>query len=117
MKLIAVCDLIIEKAQKFAIEYNIKPYINYFQMLKEHPEIDIMVIATPSGMHFEHASDIINKGKHVIVEKPTFMSPRQLKSAYELSDKIGVNIYPVFQNRHNNAVKRVKKALSNGELG
>lgn len=117
MNLIAVCDLDLDKAEKFAKEYSVDFYVNYFQMLKECLDIDIVVIATPSGMHFEHAMDIIRRNKHVIVEKPTFMTPEQLQSAYELANNVGVNIYPVFQNRHNKAVARVKKAIDNNELG
>ncbi|WPE17745.1 Gfo/Idh/MocA family protein [Candidatus Thioglobus autotrophicus] len=117
MNLIAVCDLDLDKVEKFAKKYNVDAYVNYFQMLKECPSIDIVVIATPSGMHFEHAVDIIRRNKHVIVEKPTFMTPEQLQDAYKLADNMGVNIYPIFQNRHNKAVSRVKRAIDNNELG
>ena len=38
-------------------------------MIKELPEIDIVVVATPSGMHFEHGMEFLeNYRKHVIIE-------------------------------------------------
>jgi len=55
--------------------------------------------------------------KHVIVEKPTFMRPSQLLEAYALAEKLGLQVFPVFQNRYNRAVQRVREALHNGELG
>jgi predicted dehydrogenase len=56
-------------------------------------------------------------GKHILVEKPTFMHPRQLHNAYDLAESKGLRVFPVFQNRHNKAVQRVKRSIENGELG
>ena len=87
-------------------------------MFEAVPEIDLVVIATPSGMHFEHATEVMETySKHVVVEKPTFMRPAQLTAAVETAERCGVNLYPVFQNRYNKAVSRVRHALASGELG
>ena len=117
-ELIAVCDLEIAKARAYQDQFGAKAYVNYRQMLAEHPEINTVAIITPSGMHYEHGLDIIeNYRKNVIVEKPTFMKPSQLIRAYESAARNGVNIFPVFQNRHNRAVRRVKQGFLSGELG
>jgi predicted dehydrogenase len=69
-------------------------------------------------MHFEHATEIMRQyRKNVIVEKPTFMRPSQLRQAYSLAAELGLHLFPVFQNRYNHAVKRVRQGLLNGELG
>ena len=116
--LAAVCDLDESKARNYGDEYGVPWFINYRQMLSDHPEIDIVSVITPSGMHFEHASEIITRyGKHVIVEKPTFMRPEQADGIYELAAEKGVDVFPVFQNRYNKAVKRVRQAIAEGELG
>jgi UDP-N-acetyl-2-amino-2-deoxyglucuronate dehydrogenase len=87
-------------------------------MLLEHPGINTVAIATPSGMHFEHALEVMERyRKNVIVEKPTFMKPSQVQRAYKAAKKAEVRIFPVFQNRHNLAVQRVLKGLREGELG
>lgn len=117
-EIIAVCDLIEEKAKDYADEFGVKYFTNYRKMFEELPEIDIVVIATPSGMHYEHAMEVMEiYHKSVIIEKPTFMRPEQLTSAYDTADKLGLHIFPVFQNRYNKAVQRVKKALLSDELG
>jgi predicted dehydrogenase len=51
------------------------------------------------------------------MEKPTFMRPGDLNRAYGAAEAAGRHIFPVFQNRHNKAVKRVKQALEAGDLG
>jgi UDP-N-acetyl-2-amino-2-deoxyglucuronate dehydrogenase len=114
----AVCDLEEDKAKAYSDEFGVPYFTDYRKMFEELPGIDIVVIATPSGMHFEHAIEIMEVyNKHIIVEKPTFMRPDQLTGAYEVAKKKGLHIFPVFQNRYNKAVQRVKTALANGELG
>ncbi len=114
----AVCDLNEEKAAALGGELGVPHFLNYHEMLSAHPEINVVVIATPSGMHAEHARDILQRHRrHVIVEKPTFMSLAQLHETYTLAEGLGLHIFPVFQNRYNQAVARVRRALHDGELG
>lgn len=116
--LTAVCDLVADKARAYGDEFGIPWYTDYRAMLRDHPEIAVVAIVTPSGMHAEHATEMMARwGKHIIVEKPTFMKPSQLVAAYDLADRVGVQVFPVFQNRYNKAVERVRQAVADGELG
>ena len=118
VELAAVCDLEESKAQAYANQYGVPAFTNYRQMFDAIPEIDTAAVITPSGMHSEHGMEVLNQyGKNLIMEKPTFMRPEQLTGAYDAADHLGLNIFPVFQNRNNKAVKRVKQALADGELG
>lgn len=118
VELAAVCDLEIEKADAYAREFGVPAYRSYREMFGALPDIDVAAVITPSGMHLEHALDVLNDyGKHVIVEKPTFMRPDQVDEAYQAAEAAGLRIFPVFQNRHNKAVIRVRQALATGELG
>ena len=118
VELAAVCDLVEEKAAKYGDEFHVPYFLSYHEMMRAVPYIDVVAIITPSGMHFEHATEIMRLyKKHVIVEKPTFMRPSQLQEAFALADAEGVQIFPVFQNRYNRAVQRVRTALRDGTLG
>jgi UDP-N-acetyl-2-amino-2-deoxyglucuronate dehydrogenase len=118
LKLAAVCDLEATKADAYSKEFGIPSFTRYPEMFEALPEIGTVVIATPSGMHFEHAVEVMERyRKNVIVEKPTFMKPSQLKSAYQTARKLGLHVFPVFQNRHNAAVQRVLAGMKSGELG
>jgi len=118
VRLAAVCDLVLEKAEAYGREFGVPFFTDYRTMLTMHPEIDTVAVITPSGMHFEHGLELMERfGKNLVVEKPTFMRPEQLVQAFELADRLGLRIYPVFQNRHNKAVQRVKQSITNGELG
>jgi len=114
----AVCDLVAEKAQAYGAEFGVPWYTDYREMLAKHPEISVVSVITPSGMHHEHAMEMITRwGKNVVVEKPTFMKPSHLAEAYDAAESRGLKLFPVFQNRHNMAVQRVKTAIVEGELG
>jgi UDP-N-acetyl-2-amino-2-deoxyglucuronate dehydrogenase len=118
VELVAVCDLVIEKANAYRDQFETQAYDNYHRMLLENPQIDTVAIITPSGMHYEHALDVITRyRKNIIVEKPTFMKPSQLKEVYAKAVAASVQVFAVFQNRHNLAVKRVLRGLAQGELG
>jgi len=118
VRLAAVCDLDLEKAATCSGEFEAPVYSNYHQMLTELNDIDVVAVITPSGMHYEHAVEVIKiYGKHVIVEKPTFLRPSHLTKAWALADSMSVQLFPVFQNRYNKAVRRAKQAIDEGELG
>src|SRR5690554_43325 len=79
-ELVAVCDIVPEKAQAFADKYKAKPYLSYQEMLDKE-DIDVVTIATESDLHAPIGIYAAKKGKHVMVEKPMAMT---LASADEL---------------------------------
>lgn len=118
LRVAAVCDLVEEKAKAYGEEFSIPYFTNYHEMFASLPDISLVAILTPSGMHFEHGMEVLNKyGKHLVMDKPTFMKPSQVKESFDTAKSLGLHIFPVFQNRYNKAVQHVKKALSSGLLG
>ncbi|MBI5139172.1 Gfo/Idh/MocA family oxidoreductase [Candidatus Nomurabacteria bacterium] len=118
IELVGVCDLVLDKALAYGKEFSVPYFTNYRKMLEELPEINTVAVITPSGMHYEHGLEILERyKKNIIVEKPTFLKSSQLEKAYEIAEKNGLNLFPVFQNRYNKAVQRVKTAIQNNELG
>ena len=114
----AVSDIDFEKAQRVGTSFNIPFFKNYRTMLESIPTIDVIAVITPSGMHFEQSKEMITTfKKSIVIEKPTVLKPSELTELHRLAEKENVKIFPVFQNRFNKAVQRVKKGLENGELG
>jgi len=114
----AISDLREDRGVPLANKYGVPYFDNYHEMLSEVPDINIVTIATPSGMHFQHAKDIIGiYTKNIVVEKPTFMRLDQMREIYTLAEKKGCKIFPVFQNRYNKAVDFVRQAIDKKELG
>lgn len=118
-KLVAVCDTDIERAKDKAHLGQVPYFLNYHEMLQTHPEIDVITILTPSGYHFEQGMDIVSKyQKHLLIEKPFIMTIFQAYKLKEIADQHGTQIFPIYQNRFNKAVQRVKQAVqADKELG
>jgi UDP-N-acetyl-2-amino-2-deoxyglucuronate dehydrogenase len=79
-----------------------------------HSDIDYVIIATPSGLHFEHAMLLLSSTNwDICIEKPTFLSPLHFSEASNYQHRI----YPIFQNRFNSSVLQAKTLLAENELG
>ncbi|MCI8752173.1 MAG: Gfo/Idh/MocA family oxidoreductase [Lachnospiraceae bacterium] len=120
--IVAVCDIIPENMEKVLAKYglenkkNIKRYTNYKQMLFENTT-DLVSIATESGSHAEIALYCINKGIHVIIEKPIALSLDDADQIINISKKKNVKVCVSHQNRFNIAVQEMRKALEAGRFG
>jgi len=113
----AICDLKIERAKEKGALARAKVYQNYHEMLQKE-EIDVICIVTPSGMHAEHAIDIISRyKKHVVVEKPMSLNIAQGAQLIECAKKNKVKLFVVHQNRFNKAVRKIKSAIEEGLVG
>ena len=116
--LIAVCDLVDERSNILGENFGVPAYSNYNEMISENPNINVVSIITPSGMHYEHAIEIIEKyKKNVVIEKPMFMTLNQGKNLREKAKVNGVNVIPVFQYRFNKSVQKIRSTKKSNELG
>lgn len=76
LELVAVCDVLPSKLEELlskqglAENKEILRYTDYRQMIEEHPEIQLISIATESGSHAEIALYCIDQGINLIIEKP-----------------------------------------------
>ncbi len=72
--LVAVCDVVGERADKLARELEVPAYYELGTMLAAHPEIEIVDVCTGGdengGWHCEPVLQALESGKHVLVEKP-----------------------------------------------
>lgn len=112
----AVCDIIPEKAQKFNKEYGGEVYTDYRRVL-DRKEIDIVAIATPSGMHAGIGIEAAEAGKHVIVEKPMALSLYDADRLIEACRRNAVYLGVCHQNRYNLVVQKLRRALEEGRFG
>ncbi|MBP3885396.1 MAG: Gfo/Idh/MocA family oxidoreductase [Olsenella sp.] len=92
-------------------------YADYKAMLDEHPEIELVAIATESGEHARIALDCIDAGKHLIIEKPIAMSIADADEIVRRAAERGVKVSACHQNRFNVAVQQLRAALDAGRFG
>jgi predicted dehydrogenase len=68
-RLVAVCDIDLEKAQQLAEKYDAKAY-QYVDDLLKNESVDVVAVCSPNGLHAEHSIKALNSGFHVLCEKP-----------------------------------------------
>jgi len=116
-ELIALCDLDLSRAKERNEGASVKVYQDYRQMLSKE-DIDVVNIMTPSGMHVEHALDIIrNFNKDVVIEKPMSLTVSGGLKLIEAAKEHNVRIFVVHQNRFNKAIKKIKEGIDNNLFG
>ena len=112
-----ICDLDISKANFYGKKYKIPTFSNYRQMLEEI-NCDVVVIITPSGMHYEHSYEILdNYKKNVVIEKPIALKIDHVSKLFKIAKKNNLRIFPIFQNRYNKAVRMIQSSLKKKLLG
>ncbi|WP_421663828.1 Gfo/Idh/MocA family protein [Lysinibacillus telephonicus] len=115
-ELVAVCDIDKEKVETFSEKYNSKKFLDYYEML-EDKEIEVVNICTPNALHAEMAINAIEKGKHVMIEKPIAINLEDADRIIEAANRMGVKAASVHQNRFNDAIQKTRNALENGMFG
>lgn len=82
-----------------------------------HPEIDLLVIASPNESHFPLASMALRSGKHVVVDKPFTVKLADARTLVELAEEQG-RLLSVFHNRRwDSEVLAAKAMVESGVLG
>ncbi|HBG23049.1 MAG: Gfo/Idh/MocA family oxidoreductase [Syntrophaceticus sp.] len=115
--LLCVCDVIKERAVDYKDKYGAQNhYTDYHELLK-NPDLNVVSICTPSGMHAEMGIAAAKAGKHVIVEKPMAMSLQDADDLIQACEDNGVKLAVCFQNRFNPPVQRLRRALEEGRFG
>lgn len=114
-KLVGVCDIIKERADNLALEYNTIAFYNINDLLKI--EAELIVICTPNGLHANQTIQFLNAGFHVICEKPMALTTKDCSVMIKASEINNKKLFIVKQNRYNPPVIAVKKLLDEGKLG
>jgi len=88
-----------------------------FDSVVDDPELDAVVIATPTSSHFELARRALAQGKHVLVEKPLTDSVASSLELCELAESKGVTLMVGHVFLYNDASRRVREFIESDELG
>lgn len=114
VELIGISDVDKTTAKKIAEKFDTKVSFDYKELL---PEIDAGIIATPTFTHHKITMDLLNKGKHVLVEKPICDGVEKAKELIKKAQREDLVLAVGHIERHNPAVKFVKDALDKKRLG
>ncbi|HEU4682735.1 MAG TPA: Gfo/Idh/MocA family oxidoreductase [Gemmatimonadales bacterium] len=80
-------------------------------------DADIVILATPSGLHADQAIQVAAAGRHVMTEKPMATRWQDGKRMVHACDQAGVHLFVVKQNRRNATLQLLKSAVETGRFG
>jgi len=116
-ELLAVCDILRDRADKFADQYQASAYYAIEDLLKQEQDIDVVVICTPNGLHAAQTIQSLKAGFHVLVEKPMAISVADCGEMMQVADQTGKQIFTVKQNRFNPPIIALKNAIDQHKIG
>lgn len=115
-RLVAVCD--VDRARLTAFEGQPAPRLyTDAQELFADPEVELISICLPSGMHAEYAVRAMEAGKHVLLEKPIDVSMEAVERILQARARTGKKCGVVLQNRYNLNFLEMQKAVRDGRIG
>jgi UDP-2-acetamido-3-amino-2,3-dideoxy-glucuronate N-acetyltransferase len=115
--LYAICDNNLDKIDNL---YKDNPEIKLFEDFDElinDPELEAVVIATPSNTHFALAKKALSAGKHVYVEKPLAQKLIEAQELHKLAEDKNLVLMVGHLLLYHPAVNKLKQIIENGELG
>ena len=117
--LVAGADLIPGKADEFFKRYGVegvRTYTNHKEML-EKEELDAVSVCTYNRTHAECTIDALNKGLHVLLEKPMCVTTEEAVEICRAEKKSGKILSIGFQPRFDANMQMIKKIVQSGALG
>lgn len=115
-RLIGICGAGSGRAEALAEKYNAKSFMDYHALL-ESPDIDIVTVATPSGLHMEPTVEAAKRGKHVLCEKPLDITLERIDTMIAAHEKAGTKLGGFFNYRFTETTHLLKQALDLGRFG
>ncbi len=118
-EIVAVCDIIEERAVKAKEEYgteNTQVFTDYKELLKIEG-IDAVYVLTPNRSHSFIAVDALNSGKNVMCEKPMAINTEEAKKMVAAAKESGKLLTIGYQSRYRADSTYVKAACEAGDLG
>ena len=116
VELVDICDenaIVLEHA---VVHLRARGHQSLTEMLKTS-NADLVVLATPSGLHPEQAILVAQSGRHVMTEKPMATKWSDGLRMVKACEDANVRLFVVKQNRHNATLQLLKKAIEQGRFG
>ena len=119
VRMVAFCDIIVERAEAAAKQYgtpDAKVYTDYKELLKDE-SIEVVHVLTPNREHAELTIDALHAGKHVMCEKPMAKTAADAKRMLDAAKETGKKLTIGYQHRQKAESRYAKEYIDTGALG
>ncbi|KAL7683279.1 putative glucose-fructose oxidoreductase, inositol 2-dehydrogenase [Plasmopara halstedii] len=105
------------RAEKIAKKFGIPHWTNDASEVLSNPEIDAVLICSPTDMHAEQIIEAAKHQKHIFCEKPVDLALNVVNKAIKATEDAGVKLMIGFQRRFDSNFLRIKQAIDRDEIG
>jgi predicted dehydrogenase len=105
-----------KSAESLCAKFGGKVFSDY-EVMAQDEDVDILILATPSGFHAEPAIAAAKNSKHVLCEKPLEITLERLDSMIDAHEKSGTKLGCIFQNRFADSMAPLRGAIEQGRFG
>ena len=109
-KIVAVCDIVADRAKERATAYRAAPYMDYREMI-DRERLDAVWVCVPPFAHSDEVPLCAERGIHVFIEKPIALTMEVARRIQTSTEKAGIKTWVGYHLRQLLAVKRVKELL------
>ena len=116
IEVVAVMDLM-DNSKETADEYNIPLFLKNFDSLLSIPELDAVVICSPTDTHADYVVKAARAGKHIFCEKPLDLSLEKVKEVLTIVEESKVKLMLGFNRRFDPEFRKIRELVINGTIG
>ncbi len=106
-----------QEAKNAKAKLGIPKHYGSYDALLDDPEIEAIYNPLPNHLHYEWTKKAIEKGKHVLCEKPLTLKKEEIKELISLRDKNNVKVGEAFMVHTHPQWEKTLSLVKNGELG
>ncbi|MBC8044671.1 MAG: Gfo/Idh/MocA family oxidoreductase [Rhizobacter sp.] len=117
VEITALADVEVQKAKLLGEKYRIKHVFKDYREMLALPDIDAVIISTPTNTHHEIALACAAAGKHCLVEKPLARTAKEAKEIADAAAKGGIKLMVGMNQRFRPDAMVMKSFLDSGEIG
>ncbi len=117
IKVVATCDKNKNLKNKGNALNCSKFYTDIESLIKSTKDIDLALICTPGGLHYENSKILLENNIHVLCEKPLALKTKHIIELNEIATMNNLHYGAIFQNRFNPAIKFAKEFIKKGGIG
>jgi predicted dehydrogenase len=115
--LVAICDILSDRAKEMATKYDIPIVSTDYQEVLQKGDLDTLFVVTPDATHHKITMDALNLGLHVMCEKPLAHNAVQAREMYEKAEERGVKHMTYFSFRWTPHHRYLKELIEEGYIG
>jgi predicted dehydrogenase len=116
VEIVAIQGSNAEKVDRLCREHGGKPYQDFDSFLTHRP-MEVVVIGSPSGIHAAQGIAAVQRGLHILVEKPIDINTKRADDLIQAAERARVKLGIIFQDRSQPEIRRLKEWITQGLLG